>query len=52
VDKISQWWALVPCVSGVETSGYATRQKIIKVDIRKLGCGDGRCLEMAQDRVK
>ena len=24
--KISQWWDLVPCVSGVETSGYTKRQ--------------------------
>lgn len=52
VDKISQWRVLVPCVSGVETSGYATRQKIGKVDIRKIGCVDGKWMEMAQDRIQ
>ena len=52
VDKISQWWALTPCVSGNETSGSAPSQIIGKVDITKIGCVDGRWMEMSQDRVQ
>jgi len=33
-------------------SGSATRQLINKMDFREIGCGDGRWMELAQDRVE
>jgi len=39
-------------ISGVEPSGSATRQLISKMDLREIGCEDGRWIELAQDRVQ
>jgi hypothetical protein len=52
VDEISQGWALVPCVSGAETSGFATRQFIGKMDLTEIDCEDGRWMDLAQDHVQ
>jgi hypothetical protein len=38
--------------SGVEPSGPATRELISKMDLREIGCEDGRWMELAQDRVQ
>ena len=48
MDKISQWWALVPCDSGVETSGSATRQFIGKKDLTEIDCEDWRWMDLGQ----
>jgi len=39
-------------ISGVESSGSATRELISKVDIREMGCEDRRWMELTQDRVQ
>jgi hypothetical protein len=52
VDQISQWWVLVPCVSGVEPLCSAIRQLIGKLDLREICCEDGRWMDMAQDRFQ
>ena len=39
-------------ISGVEPSGSATRGLIGKMDVREIGCEDGRWMELAQDRVQ
>ena len=39
-------------ISDVETSGSATRELISKMDLREIGCEDGRWMELAQDRVQ
>jgi hypothetical protein len=40
------------CISGVEPSGYATRELISKMGLRDTGCEGGRWMELAQDRVQ
>jgi hypothetical protein len=39
-------------ISGVETSGSATRQLISKVDLTEIGCEDEKWMELAQGRVQ
>jgi hypothetical protein len=39
-------------ISGVETSGSATRELISKMDLREMGYEDGRWMELAQNRVQ
>ena len=40
-------------ISGVEPPDSATRQLLIStMDLREIGCGDGRWMELAQDRVQ
>ena len=39
-------------ISGVEPSGSATRELITKMDLREIGCEDGRWMELAQDHVQ
>jgi hypothetical protein len=39
-------------ISGVEPSGSATRELISEMDLREMGCEDGRWMELAQDRVQ
>ena len=39
-------------ISGVEPSGSATRELISEMDLREIGCEDGRWMELAQDRVQ
>jgi hypothetical protein len=38
-------------ISGVEPLGSTARELISKMDIRETRCDDGRCMELAQDRV-
>jgi hypothetical protein len=38
-------------ISGVESSGSATRDIVSKMDPREIGCEDGRWMELAQNRV-
>jgi hypothetical protein len=39
-------------ISGVEPSGSATTVLVSKMDLREIGCEDGRWMELAQDRVQ
>jgi hypothetical protein len=40
-------------ISGVEPSGSATRELVFsKMDLREMGCEDGRWMELAQDHVQ
>jgi hypothetical protein len=39
-------------ISGVEPSVSAVRQLISKMDLKEIGYGDGRLMELAQDLVK
>jgi hypothetical protein len=39
-------------ISGVELSGYATRELISKTDLREMSCEDVRWMKLAQDRVQ
>jgi hypothetical protein len=39
------------CASGIESLGFATRE-LVKMDIREIGCEDGRWVELVQDRVQ
>jgi hypothetical protein len=40
-------------ISGVETSGSATRELVIsKMDLRVTGCEDRRWMKLTQDRVQ
>jgi hypothetical protein len=40
-------------ISSVEPSGSATRELVIsKIDLREIGCEDGRWMELAQHRVQ
>jgi hypothetical protein len=39
-------------ISGVETSGSATRELVSKMDLSETGCEDGRWMELAQDLVQ
>jgi hypothetical protein len=39
-------------ISGVEPSGSATTVLVSKMDLREMGCEDGRWMELAQDRVQ
>jgi len=41
-------------ISGVEPSGSATGELVLisKMDLRVIGCEDGRWMELAQDRVQ
>ena len=39
-------------IGGVETSGSATRDMFIKLDLGEICCGDERWIELAHNRVK
>jgi hypothetical protein len=39
-------------ISGVETWGSATTVLVSKMDLREIGCEDGRWMELDQDRVQ
>ena len=39
-------------INGVETFGSATRELVSKIDLREIGPGDVRWLELAPDRVQ
>jgi hypothetical protein len=39
-------------ISGVERSGSATRELISEMNLKEMGCGDGRWMELAQDHVQ
>jgi len=39
-------------ISGVKSSGFTTRELIGKMDVRGIGCKDGRWMKLAQDRVQ
>jgi len=39
-------------ISGVESSGSATGELVGTMDVREIGCEDGRWMELAQDRVQ
>jgi len=38
-------------IGGVETSGSATRDVFIKLDLGEMCCGNERWIELAQDRI-
>jgi hypothetical protein len=49
----SESWPLAGFgISGVEPSGSATTVLVSKMNLRELGCEDGRWMELAQDRVQ
>jgi len=39
-------------IGGVETSGSATRDVFIKLDLGEICCGNERWIELAQDRIQ
>jgi hypothetical protein len=39
-------------ISGVEPWGSVTTVLVTKMDLREIGCEDGRWMELAQDRVQ